>query len=229
MKIHTVTSAMLCLAALTTGACVMPSTYGEAIADLDATKVELNSSRIESQVLTEQVRDLQQLKIDRAKHMEAAALALQRARERMRAEHSISQARLNRLARRISQLNLQQKRLLYDLHRANQERPVLQSAIEEYKSKLSEADGPGAPLSPPSGASTSEQAKTAPAPTSQVVAPIDPAPKPAVTTSVASLETDPVKPKLQPTNQQPPSEPVESDWLSTLKGWVISFWQSIFI
>ena len=62
MKIHTATAGMLCLAALTTGACVMPSTYDEAVADLEATKAELDSSRTQSQVLTEQVSELQQLK-----------------------------------------------------------------------------------------------------------------------------------------------------------------------
>jgi hypothetical protein len=52
-KIHTATAGMLCLATLTTGACVTRSTYDVAVADLEATKAELDSTHIQSQVLTE--------------------------------------------------------------------------------------------------------------------------------------------------------------------------------
>ncbi|MEP6959256.1 MAG: hypothetical protein ABI980_11050 [Nitrospirota bacterium] len=225
MKIHTATTAgMLCLVALTTGACVMPSTYNEAVADLDATKAEIDSTKTHSKLLTEQVNELQQLKIDLARQMEEVSLTLQQAKETMKAEHAASQARLSRLTRAISQLNAQQRRLLYALQRANEERPALQSIVERYQSKLGEADGPKAPLSPMPIAPTNEQPETALAPPSQVAVQTDPAPKPTVT-----APTDPtaVNPKPQPANKQT-SEPVEDDWLSILKGWVIAFWQSLF-
>ena len=227
MKIHTATAGMLCLTALTTGACVMPSTYGEAIADLEATKAELHSTRTQSQALTEQVSELEQLKIDLARDMEAASSALQRAKQRMKTEQTVSEERLSNLTRAISQLTAQQNRLRYALQRANEEQPALQSIVERYKSKLGEAGGSRAPLSPPPIVPTNEPAEIALASPAQIAAQADPAPKPTVTTPAAPADSAAVNPKLQPANKQT-SEPVEYDWLSTLKGWITSLWQSIF-
>ena len=215
---------MLCFVALTTGACVMSSTYNEAVADLDATKAEVDSTRTQSKMLTEQVNELLQLKVELARQKEEISLALQQAKQSMQAEHAASQARLNRLTRAISQLNAQQRSLLYALQRANEERPALQSMVEGYKSKLGEADGLRGPLSPTPIAPTNGQAETALAPPSQVAVQPDPAPNPTV---AAPANPAAVNPKPQPANKQA-SEPVEDDWLSMLKGWVIAFWQSLF-
>src|SRR6476620_11036879 len=76
MKVHTVTAGMLCFLALTTSACVMSSTYNEAVADLDATKAEIDSTRGQSKVLTEQVNELQQLKAELARQKEEISLAV---------------------------------------------------------------------------------------------------------------------------------------------------------
>ena len=227
MKIYTATAGMLCLTALTAAACVMSSTYGKAVADLEATKAELQSTRTQSQALTEQVSELQQLKIDLAGYMEAASSALQRAKQRMTTEHTVSQERLSKLIQIINQLTAEQNRLRYALQRANEERPALQSVVERYKSKLGEADGSRAPLSHPPITPTNEPPETAIAPPVQVAAQTDPAPKPTVTTPESSVGPTAVNPKPQPANKQT-SEPVEDDWLSTLKGWIIALWQSIF-
>ncbi|MGH7215923.1 MAG: hypothetical protein ACREIG_01660, partial [Nitrospiraceae bacterium] len=158
MKIHLLTAGMLCVAIFTTGACVTRSTYNTAVADREVVKTELDSIRIQSQALAEQVNALQQLKIDFTKKMEAASSALQRATQQMRAEHAALQERLNRLNYIISQLTAQQNRLRYALRRVNEERPALESIVEEYKSKLNEADGPRALLSPAPIESTNLQA-----------------------------------------------------------------------
>ena len=224
MKVHTVTAGMLCFLALTTSACVMSSTYNEAVADLDATKAEIDSTRGQSKVLTEQVNELQQLKAELARQKEEISLAVQQAQHSMQAEHAASQARLSRLTRAISQLNVQQRRLLYALQRANEERPALQSMVEGFRSKLGEVDGSREPLSPTPIVPTNEQAGTALAPPPQVAAQTDPTRNPTV-----PAPTDPtaVNPKPQPPMKQT-AEPVEDGWLSTIKGWVLAFWQSLF-
>lgn len=227
MKIHIATAGMLCFVALTTSACVMSSTYHEAVADLDATKADIDSTRTQSKMLTEQVNELQQLKVELARQKEEISLAVQQAQHSMQAEHAASQARLNRLTRAISQLNVQQRRLLYALQRANEERPALQSMVEGYKSKLGEADGSRGPLPPTSTAPTNEQDGTVLAPPSQVAGQPTPVPNPIVTPPAAPTDPTAVNPKPQPANQQT-SEPVEDDWLSTLKGWILAFWQSLF-
>lgn len=227
MKIHTATAGMLCLATLTTGACVTRSSYAVAVADLEATKAELDRTNIQSQVLTEQVSQLQQLKIDLASQMEAASLAVLHATQQMETEHTASQKRLSTLHRMMSQLAAQQNSLRYALQRANAARPPLQSIVDRYKAKLGEADGPRAPLSPPSVERTDQPAETALAPPAQVAAQTDPAPKPAVTTPAASADPTAANPTPQPANK-PTYKPVEENWLSMLKGWIISVWRSIF-
>jgi hypothetical protein len=227
MKIHTATAGMLCLTALTTGACVMPSTYDKAVADLAATRAEVASTRTESQALTEQINELQQLQIDLAGRVEAASSALDLAKQKMKTERTISQERLSKLAWAIGQLTAQQNRLRYALQRANEERPALQSVVERYKSKLGEANELRASLSPSPIAPGSQQPGTAVAPPTQVAAQADSAPKPTVTAPAASVNPASANQNSQPANRQPP-EPVENDWLSMFKGWIISLWQSIF-
>lgn len=224
MKIRRATAGMLCFLALTTSACVMSSTYNEAVADLDATRAEVDSTRAQSRVLTEEVNELQQLKVELARQKEEISSAVQQAQRSMQAEHAASQARLSRLTRAISQLNVEQRRLLYALQRANEERPALQSMVEGFKSKLGDVDESRGALAPTPIAPTNGQAGTALAPPPQVAAQTDPAPKPTVT---APADPTAVNPKPQPPVKQP-AEPVEDDWLATLKSWILTFWQSIF-
>jgi ABC-type transporter Mla subunit MlaD len=225
-KIHIATAGMLCLATLTTGACVTRSTYDVAVADLEATKAELDSTHIQSQVLTDQVSQLQQLKIDLASQLETATSAVQRAKQKMEAEHAASQNWLSTLHRTISQLAAQQNSLRYALQRANAARSVLQSLVERYRSKLGEAAGPGAPLSPRPVERTDQPAETALAPPGQVAAQANPSPNPTVTTPAASADPTAANQTPHPANK-PTSKPVEENWLSMLKGWIISIWRSI--
>ena len=227
MKIHTATAGMLCLTALTTGACVMPSTYDKAVADLAATRAEVASTRTESQALTEQINELQQLQIDLAGRVEAASSALDLAKQKMKTERSVSQERLSKLTWAIGQLTAQQDRLRYALQRANEERPALQSVVERYKSKLGEANGLSASLSPSPIAPGNQQPGTVVAPPTQVAAQADSAPKPTVTAPAAPVNPASANQNPQPANRQP-HEPVENDWLTLFKGWIISLWQSIF-
>jgi hypothetical protein len=225
MKIHTTIAGVLCLVALTTGGCVMSSTYGEAVADLEATKAELDSTRIQSQALTEQIHELQQLKAEFVAHMEAVSSTLMEAKQRMKAERMASQERLGKLTRAISRLTIQQSRLLDALQRANAERPGLQSIIEKYQFKQGEIGGPRvAPSSQPIP-QTNEPAAAALAPP----APIDPALPPTVTTPAAPADPATINPKPQAANEQPSESAEKNDWLSMIKGWVLSLWQSIFL
>ena len=227
MKIRALTAGLLCVATLTTGACVTRSTYDSAVVDLEAVKAELDSTRVQSQALTEHVNELQQRKIELARQMGAVSSELQRATQQMKAEHAALQARLSNLNRIISQLIAQQSRLRYALKRAYEEQPMLESIVEKYKFQLSEADGSSAPPSSLPIEGANQQAERALAPPAQVATQTDPALKPTVTTPAASADPTVANQKPSPVNN-PPSEPIEDDWLSVLKGWVISVWRSIF-
>jgi hypothetical protein len=218
MKLHRVTVGMLCLASLTTGACATRTSYEAAIANLEATNVELYSTRAKSQLLIERVRELEQQKIVLAKETETAVFALLHAKQRVETEQQLLQERMTMLSGAVNQLTAQQNRLRYALQRAKEEQPELQATVEMYKSKLGEADGLRAPLP------TSEKAL---APSTQVPAQTDSIPKPIVTAPAASANPNATSQKMPSTNKQI-SEPVEDDWLTMLKEWAVALWRSIF-
>jgi hypothetical protein len=224
MNLHTATAVMLSLVTLTTGACVTRSTHDVAVADREATKAELYSTKTQSQALTEQLGELQEHRLIIARQLEATSSAYQRATQRMEAER-VAWQRLNKLSRMVSQLAAQQKSLRYAIHRESKVQPGLQAMVEEYKTKLSEDRGPGTPVSHPLINRTDQPIETAPP--AQVVAQADPPPNPRVTAQAAPAPPPAVKPTpQQPVNKQIP-EPVEQDWLSWFKEWVMSFLQSI--
>lgn len=224
MNVHTTTAVMLCLVTLTTGACVTRSTHDVAVADREATKAELNSTQTQSQALTEQVSELQQHRLILAKQMEATSLAYRRATQRMEAER-VAWQRLNKLSRMVSQLAAQQKSLRYAIQRESKVQPGLQAIVEEYKAKLDEDSGPGAPVSHPLINRTDHPVEIAPP--AQVVAQAEPAPNPTVMAQAAPATPPAVNPTPQrPANKQIP-EPVEQDWLTWFQEWVMSFLQSI--
>lgn len=227
MKTHTATAGMLCLITLTTGACVMQSTYDAAVADLEAANAELSSTRTQSQALTEQVSQLQQLKNDLTSQIEAASSALQEAKQEMETEHTALQEQLSKLNRTVSQLTAQQNNLRFAIQRAKEERPMLQSTVERYQSRTGDGAGPRALRNPPPGAYANEQAQTTLAPPAQAPAPDDPHPNPTITTRAAPADPTVGNPQPQRANKQT-SEPVEEGWLSALKGWILSIWHSIF-
>jgi len=224
MNLHTPVAVMLCLVTLTTGACVTRSTHDVAVADREASKAELNSTQTQSQALTEQVGELQQHRLIIAKQLEATSLAYRRATQRMEAER-VAWQRLNKLSRMVSQLAAQQKSLRVAIQRESKAQPGLQAMVEEFKTKLDEDGGPGAPVSHPLINRTDQPVETAqPA---QVVAQADSAPKPTVVAQAAPATPPAVIPTpQQPANKQIP-EPVEQDWLSWFKEWMMSFLQSI--
>ena len=224
MKIQTITAVTLCLTVLTTGACVTRSTHNTAVADLEATKAELDSTKTQSQALTEQVSELKEHRLIIARQLEATSLAYRRATQRMEAER-VAWQRLNKLSHMVSQLAAQQKSLKYALQRENKAQVKLQASVEQYRSELGEDGGPEAPVSHPLINRTDQPVETAPP--AQVAAQTDPAPKPAVVAQAAPANPPAANPVPKPPVNQPPPEPVEQDWLTWFKEWVMSFLQSI--
>jgi hypothetical protein len=226
MKIQVVTAGMLCLVTFTTSACVTRTTYEAAIANLEATNVELYSTRAKSQLLIERVRELEQQKVILAKETETTVFALLHAKQQVETEQQLSQERMSSLSDAISQLTAQQNRLRYALRRAKEEQPELQATVEMYKSQLGEVDGLKAPQSTALERSN-QQAEVALASPTQVPAQTGSTPKPIVTAPAVSADPNAGNPKMPSTNTQT-SEPVEDDWLSMLKEWAVSLWRSIF-
>lgn len=224
-KIRTAAVGMLCLTTLTTGACVTRSTYDSATADLGATKAELYSARTETQGLTQQVNVLQERQSDLERQKEIASSALQQATKGMKAARAASHKRLSTLNRSIQQLTAQQKSLRYVIKRASKEQVTLQSTVDNYTSQLRSIEELHASTTPQPAAVTNEPVKTALVPPAQTAVSNELAPKPTVMITAAPVNQPVATPK-PPVRIQPP-EPVEEDWLSFLKNWIASLWQSV--
>ncbi len=206
--------------------CVMKSTYEQALADLDATKAELEQAKTQSRALEREAAELERLKVDLTRQFEAATTNLQQAKQDIENEQAAAQRQLSQLNQKLSQLAAQQNSLRVALQRAQDERPALQTTIDKFKSKLGETDGPRAPsfttyapVSPPVG----DPQVPSPAVADQVRAVPDPAPQPAAAS--APVEQSGVKTDRPRTAA---AEPAEEGIFSTIKGWVLSLWHSIF-
>jgi alanyl-tRNA synthetase len=226
MKLQILTVGMLCLAILSSTACVTRSTYNIAAAELEARKAELDSTNSQSQALAEQVGELEQHKVVLSRQMEAVSSVLQRAKQQAKIEHKFWQERISKLNRAISDLTAEQKKLRYILQRAKKEQPELQLLVEISKTKLDEAVRTSAPQPPPPHERINQQTQAAVAPP-QGAGQTDSASKPIVTTAATSVDPNATDQKMAPRNKPIP-EPVEDDWLSIIKEWAASIWQSIF-
>lgn len=224
-KIRTAAIGMLCLTTMTTGACVTRSTYDSATAGLGATKAELHSARTETQGLTQQVNVLQERQSDLERQKEIASSALRQAKKEMKAEHAASQKRLSTLTRSIQQLTAQQKSLRHVIKGATKEQITLQSTVDNYTSQLRSIEELHASTTPQPAAATSEPVKTAVVYPAQTAVSNEPAPKPTVVTAAAPVNQPVAAPKPRAPVQPP--EPVEEDWLSFLKNWISSLWESV--
>ena len=226
MKLQILTVGMLCLAIFSSTACVTRGTYNIAAAELEARKAEIDGANSQYQALAEQVRELEQHKVVLSGQMEAVSSVLQRAKQQAKIEHRFWQERISKLNRAIIELTDEQKKLRYALQRANKEQPELQLLVEITKSKLDEVVRTRAPQSPPPTERINQQTQAAVAPP-QGGGQTDSASKPIVTTAATSVDPNAGDQKMEPRNKPIP-EPVEDDWLTIIKEWAASIWQSIF-
>ncbi len=224
-KVRTAAVGMLCLTTIMTGACVTRSTYDSATADLGATKAELYSARTETQGLTQQVSVLQERQSDLERQKEIASSALRQAKKEVKAERAASQKRLSTLNRSIQQLTAHQKSLRHVIKGATKEQSILQSTVDNYTSQLRSIEELHASTTPQPAAATSEPVETAVVYPAQTAVSNEPAPKPTVVTAAAPVNQPVAAPKPRAPVQPP--EPVEEDWLSFLKNWISSLWESV--
>jgi alanyl-tRNA synthetase len=226
MKLQILMVGMLCLAILSSTACVTRSTYNIATAELEARKAEIDSTNSQSQALAEQVGELEKHKAVLSRQMEAVSSVLQRAKQQAKIEHKFWQERISKLTSAISDLTAEQKKLRYLLQRAKKEQPELQLLVETSKTKLDEAVRTSVPQAPPPHEGINQQTQAAVAPP-QGAGQTDSASKPIVTTAATSVDPNARDQKVEPRNKPIP-EPVEDDWLTIIKEWAASIWQSIF-
>jgi predicted RNase H-like nuclease (RuvC/YqgF family) len=226
MKLQILTVGMLSLAILSSTACVTRATYNIATAEFEKKKAEIDSTNTQLQALTEQVRELEEHKAVLDRQMEAVSSLLQRAKQQAQVERKFWQERTGKLNRTVSDLTAEQKKLRDALQRANKAQPALQLLVETSKTKLDEVIKTRALQSPPSSEGINQQTQAAVVPP-QGAGQTDSASKPIAATVAASVDPNANDQKTAPKNKPTP-EPVEDGWLSIIKEWVASIWESIF-
>jgi hypothetical protein len=218
------------LAALMASACVMKSTYDAAIMDLDAAKAELESTKAQKQSLTEEVATLETATKETTRQAETAVAAVLQARSEAEAEAKAADERLAKLRRLVAQLTAVQHSLHNALEAANHDARALKSTAERYQAKLDQMEGPRPSSFPPPPIAANDT----PAP-----APPMPSERPAQTQAQSDpLSTSPAAPLMSPTDTAPakpsgqqktqPETPTDDGWFSSIKGWLISLWHSVF-
>jgi beta-glucosidase-like glycosyl hydrolase len=218
-RIHIVVTSA-CGFALLTGGCVRQSTYDAALQEGITTRAELERAKDEHKVLLRQVREMELLNADVVREAEAATSALQQAKDDAEHERQQAEQRIARMQQKAAQASKQQRSLQYEITVAKENAAALQDIIDGYQRKVRD----GAGLAPAS-----------PAPEPAVHKPFDPSTIPVPQDLPAAPAVTPPKPVPPPPAPTPASTPAKTSqpapdegWVSSIKNWLVSLWQSIF-
>jgi len=210
-----------CLAIMTSGGCVLNSTYNAAIMEKEAIKGDLERTKEEREILARQVAELEQLNRTAMQDIETAAAAARQAEINAATEQRQAEMQQTKLRVRIPQLMRQYDALRGALAVAKENGAALQELTEVYQKKLAEL--PKEIVA--SSSSVTDLASTPFDPAALPPGQTLPDPAPAVTPGEPIAAPPPVIPPA-PTKQD--AEPADSGWLSTIKDWLVSIWQSVF-
>jgi TolA-binding protein len=203
----------------TAGGCVMKSTYDAAVQNGLATKTELAQALEEQKTLTRHVSDMELLNADAVREAEAATAALQRAKDDAEYERQQIEQRIATLKQKLAQATKQQRSLQYELTVAKENTAALQELVDVNQRKVRD----GAVATP--AASTPEPAVHKPFDPSTIPVPQDLPAAPAVASQPPAPTPAPAPPVSRVRAPQPPPD---EDWLTSIKNWLVSLWQSVF-
>ena len=216
--IHLVVTSLFAI--FTGGGCVMQSTYDAALQEGMTTRADLAHAQDEKKVLARQVSDMELLNADVVREAEAAASTLLRAKDEAEQERQEAQQHLTRLQQKAAQATKQHRTLQYELAVAKENASALQELIDVYQRKI--RDGavvaasspvPEPPVHKPFDPSM------IPVPQDLPAAPAVSPPKPTPPASAPTPSTNPAK---------SPQPPADESWISSIKGWLVSLWHSVF-
>jgi hypothetical protein len=205
----------------TAGGCVMQSTYDAAVQDGHATKTELAQALEEQRALTRQVSDMELLNADAVREAEAATAALQQVKDEAEDERQQIEQRMAKLKLKLIHATKQQRTLQYELTVAKENTAALQELIDVNQRKVRD----GAAATP--AASNAEPAVHKPFDPSTIPVPQDLPAAPAVAPQQPA-PTPPPAPAPPVSRVRAPQPPPDEDWLTSIKNWLMSLWQSVF-
>ncbi len=223
---HTILTVLACCCGyvmITAVGCVMQSTYDAALQEGMTSRSELARAKEEQKVLARQVTELELQNADVVREAEAATSALQQAKDDGERERRQSAQEIAKLQQKAVYATKQQRSLRYELTVAKENSTALQEIIDGYQNKIRD----GAVGAGPS--STAEPAvhkpfdpSTIPVPQDLPAAPAVAAPNPVQ----APPPTPAPAPSASPAKRSQPPE--EEGWISSVTGWLMSLWRSIF-
>jgi len=212
---------LCCATMLTSGGCVMKSTYDAAVQASEATKSELDRAREEQKLLARQVSQMERLNAEALRDAEATTAAVQQSKDDTERQRQLAEEQIAKLKQRIAQLTKQHGAVQYELAVATENTAALQELVEVYQRKARDSAGAGVPTSPLPETTASKPFDPATIPTPQDLPPPTPALEPSKPVAAPA-------PQPPPVSQNPAAEPKDSGWLSGVKEWFISLWRSVF-
>jgi cell division protein FtsB len=208
------------LALHTVNGCVSQGTYDAVVQEGLMTRSELERMQEEHRVLVRQANDLEQMNADSVREAETVVAAVQQAKDDAEDERHAAEMRIARLKAKAIQAAKQHNALQYELNVAKENTGALQEMIDVYQRKMRD----GAPTHPAQGNDPA------------VHKPFDPSTIPPLQDLPAPAAVEPPKPVAPPlhsptaaaTPASRTQDPVETGWLDSIKGWLVSLWRSVF-
>ncbi|BCA56207.1 conserved exported protein of unknown function [Nitrospira sp. KM1] len=164
-------AAVAVIGAVSMGGCVVSnSKYQDAVAETEAAKTELATTRAQKSALEQQVKTLKELNVKFGNEAQAANDELERIQHGRDKERSSIDARTKELEDRVKQLTTQNRAIRGEYEDAKRHNETLKSLVARYQKELKERAVPGAlspsttaPSLPPAAMPPSSGAATPPA------------------------------------------------------------------
>jgi DNA repair exonuclease SbcCD ATPase subunit len=223
-----IVNSLACLAVITSGGCVMNSTYNAAVEEAQAVKGELERTKEEQRILSRQVSELEKLNAESLRDIEVIAAEAEQEKtdaDRQRREAEEQQAKLRQ---KIPQLIRQHGTLQDDLAVERKNQAALQELIEVYKKKVADLRNESAVASSPEVALAPKPFDPAALPPAQTLPEPVPAAEPLKPEPAPPMPATPPAAVAPPATTEQKSEPSDSGLLSTIKGWIVSLWHLVF-
>ncbi|MGH7205099.1 MAG: hypothetical protein ACREI2_02695 [Nitrospiraceae bacterium] len=155
------------LTAMAAGGCVSKSKYTEAVAEAEAAKTDLETTRARKNALEQQVKTLKDLNLKLASEAQSAKDELQRIEHGRDKERASIEGRTKELEQKIKDLTAQHRSFRNDYEDVKRHNETLKSLVSRYQKELKDQRAvapPSPPASPRPSASSPSPAPAGGAP-----------------------------------------------------------------
>ncbi|MFO0706950.1 MAG: hypothetical protein U0412_08850 [Nitrospira sp.] len=168
MKREWMLSVVVVAAMLVSGCVTSNKKYQEALAEVDATKMELEKTRQQKNAMEQQVKTLKELNVKFGSEAQAARDELQRIEHGRDKERGTIEGRTKELEDKVKALSLQNKNVRAEYEDVKRHNETLKSLVARYQKELKDRSRsvtgtltPSSPLAPIPGAPTPTAAPAA--------------------------------------------------------------------